>query len=110
MQRSWPKGQQPHPEYGKKALEFVRRWHLPGAIHEQNLQTYIPAMRKDPCPYCGRRKGGTIDHIIPRGAGGPNSWENKTGACLKCNQRKNTTPLLHFLIEEHKHVSSVSRI
>jgi 5-methylcytosine-specific restriction endonuclease McrA len=46
------------------------------------------------CQYCGvRRNDLTIDHIIPRSRGGPDSWENVAAACLQCNVSKgNRTP------------------
>lgn len=41
------------------------------------------------CQYCGRRmRFLTIDHIIPRHAGGGHSWENLVAACQACNRRK----------------------
>jgi 5-methylcytosine-specific restriction endonuclease McrA len=45
------------------------------------------------CGYCGSIKDLTIDHIIPKSRGGPNTWENLICACVKCNVRKgNRTP------------------
>lgn len=43
------------------------------------------------CQYCGKRFGTSelsLDHIVPRSRGGPNTWENIVCACLKCNVRK----------------------
>jgi 5-methylcytosine-specific restriction endonuclease McrA len=39
------------------------------------------------CGYCGA-PASTIDHILPRSRGGPNSWLNTVAACFGCNQRK----------------------
>lgn len=39
------------------------------------------------CAYCGNR-GTTIDHVVPRALGGPNSYENCVAACFSCNQKK----------------------
>lgn len=39
------------------------------------------------CAYCGM-PGSTIDHVMPRSRGGPNSWENLVAACSPCNNRK----------------------
>jgi len=49
------------------------------------------------CQYCGFH-GPTselsIDHVVPRSAGGGTCWENCVLACLACNVRKaNRTPL-----------------
>jgi 5-methylcytosine-specific restriction endonuclease McrA len=44
------------------------------------------------CAYCGDR-GDTVDHVIPRAAGGPSTWENLVASCGRCNGRKgNRTP------------------
>lgn len=49
------------------------------------------------CAYCGRRvatkrKPGcvrmTIDHVIPRSKGGPNTADNLVAACKDCNYKK----------------------
>jgi 5-methylcytosine-specific restriction endonuclease McrA len=41
------------------------------------------------CQYCGARgKDLTIDHVVPRWAGGPNTWDNLVACCRKCNLRK----------------------
>lgn len=43
------------------------------------------------CQYCGdtfRESDLTIDHVIPRVAGGKTSWENCSTSCKSCNSRK----------------------
>lgn len=43
------------------------------------------------CVYCGAKPPQaklTIDHVIPRARGGPNTWENCVTACVSCNARK----------------------
>jgi HNH endonuclease len=56
-------------------------------------------LKADPCAYCGRRRGGTIDHIVPRGSGGISAPSlNGTGSCFRCNNMKSDTPLLEFLL------------
>lgn len=48
------------------------------------------------CVYCGddltlrsgRSNTITVDHYIPRGAGGSNSWDNVVASCARCNERK----------------------
>lgn len=41
------------------------------------------------CQYCGRQtKDLTVDHVIPRHRGGPNTWENVVTACIPCNHKK----------------------
>ncbi len=43
------------------------------------------------CQYCGKRfttNDLSLDHVIPRSAGGPATWENIVCACVKCNVKK----------------------
>ncbi len=47
------------------------------------------------CQYCGTKlnlgRGDgkvTIDHVLPRSRGGPNTWENTVAACEGCNTEK----------------------
>lgn len=45
------------------------------------------------CQYCGARERLTIDHVLPKSRGGPDTWENLVAACTRCNNRKgNRTP------------------
>lgn len=44
------------------------------------------------CAYCGRRAT-TVDHVVPRSAGGTDSWMNTVASCAEDNHRKaNRTP------------------
>lgn len=49
------------------------------------------------CQYCARRfavQRLSLDHVMPRSRGGPDTWENVVCACLNCNVRKGgRTPL-----------------
>jgi 5-methylcytosine-specific restriction endonuclease McrA len=41
------------------------------------------------CQYCGARgRDLTIDHVVPRWAGGPDAWDNLVACCRKCNLKK----------------------
>lgn len=41
------------------------------------------------CQYCGAKSRElTIDHVLPRWAGGPHTWENLVACCRKCNLKK----------------------
>ena len=55
-------------------------------------------LRKDPCGLCGG-PGGSIDHIVPRAAGGPNVWSNTSGCCKHCNSGKGANGLLQHLAQ-----------
>lgn len=61
----------------------------------------IPLTRKNllhrdshACQYCGYSGDElTLDHVIPRSRGGPETWENIVTACVRCNVKKgNRTP------------------
>lgn len=41
------------------------------------------------CQYCGARgKDLTIDHVVPKWAGGPHTWDNLVACCRRCNLTK----------------------
>lgn len=41
------------------------------------------------CQYCGvRHRDLTIDHVVPRWAGGPHTWDNLVACCRRCNLKK----------------------
>ena len=59
------------------------------------LLTRRNVLRRDRhrCVYCGAAERLTIDHVLPKSRGGPDSWENLVAACTPCNNRKgNRTP------------------
>lgn len=39
------------------------------------------------CAYCAR-PATTVDHVLPRSRGGPDSWENLVACCVRCNNLK----------------------
>lgn len=68
--------------------------HRAALRNDKELVRSIRARDGNRCRYCGRRvdwtdrksaKGGTYDHVIPRG---PNTAENVVVACRGCNSRK----------------------
>src|SRR5690625_3538929 len=64
------------------ALESRRRRFPEGLAHRIRLRHASCAT-----PGCNRPIEGA-DHREPWGAGGPSSWENGTGLCKRCNQRR----------------------
>ena len=49
----------------------------------------ILARDKFTCQYCGAKgKEMTIDHVVPKWAGGPHSWDNLVCCCRRCNLKK----------------------
>lgn len=37
------------------------------------------------CLYCGSKEALTLDHVLPKSKGGPNSWTNLATCCMRCN-------------------------
>ena len=49
------------------------------------------ARDRNRCQYCGSlfpTSELSIDHVLPRSQGGPDTWENLVCACVRCNSRK----------------------
>lgn len=63
-----------------------------------DYQAWSWSRLKDPCAYCGA-PGTTNDHIVPRSEGGSEGHSNIARACLDCNMKKGSTPLLLFLLD-----------
>lgn len=40
------------------------------------------------CVYCGSNRKLTLDHVIPKSKGGPNTWTNLVTCCSSCNVKK----------------------
>lgn len=41
------------------------------------------------CQYCGAKaRDLTIDHVVPKWAGGPQTWDNLVACCRRCNLKK----------------------
>lgn len=53
------------------------------------------------CTYCGLDKTLTIDHLIPRHSGGPDSADNTVWACRSCNSSKNARDLFRWWFQQH---------
>jgi 5-methylcytosine-specific restriction endonuclease McrA len=51
----------------------------------------IFARDKNCCQYCGKRYPTSelsLDHVVPKSAGGKSTWENMVCSCTKCNVKK----------------------
>lgn len=58
------------------------------------------------CQYCGKKMSDgecTVDHIVPKVAGGKSSWENCVCSCKRCNNLKGDKPLEHTDMKLKKH-------
>lgn len=54
------------------------------------------------CVYCSRPDPETVDHVVPRYAGGLDVLENTVAACSGCNQDKGDYSLLLWLLRDRK--------
>jgi 5-methylcytosine-specific restriction endonuclease McrA len=70
-------------------------------VGDQRRPRFNTIARKDPCAYCGMPSE-TIDHIIPRGRGGLDRWDNLAGACRRCNHEKGSQSMLLFLAKREE--------
>lgn len=79
--------------YGKKQFGFVMNRFKKLSVGEINWSTSIREYvkereQKDVCIYCGNRKDLTLEHILPRSRGGPDTPDNAVWACKSCNSSK----------------------
>jgi len=44
------------------------------------------------CQYCGSERHLTVDHVVPRCKGGPDTWDNLVTSCAPCNRKKGDRP------------------
>ena len=65
-------------------------------VSSHDIGVYKRIVVADPCCYCGE-PAYCLDHIVPRVDGGPNTWDNLTAACERCNNAKSGRSLLSFL-------------
>ena len=72
------------------------------------LTTYVRVPRRNPsarisrravfardrhrCQYCGSPRHLTVDHVVPRSKGGPDTWDNLVTSCAPCNRKKGDRP------------------
>lgn len=58
-------------------------------VHDSSNASAAGVLRRDKsqCGYCGGFAD-TIDHVMPKSRGGPNTWSNLVAACLACNLLK----------------------
>ncbi len=76
---------------GMHAPSVVKmRYHVRRPLPKLRLSRHsIMARDKNCCQYCGvKGKDLTIDHVVPRWMGGPQTWENLVACCRKCNLKK----------------------
>jgi 5-methylcytosine-specific restriction endonuclease McrA len=101
--RSWADVSRAQAELGEPVIRSPRLVLLPPEVvlltaYEGRGARTVVFSRKNlwkrdryTCQYCGMQPGPgelTIDHVVPRSAGGLSTWENCVLACVDCNTRK----------------------
>jgi 5-methylcytosine-specific restriction endonuclease McrA len=66
----------------------VPRHHASGRISRRA----VFARDRHRCQYCGSDRHLTVDHVVPRSKGGPDTWDNLVTSCAPCNRKKGDRP------------------
>ena len=74
-------------EYAAQAKQR-REWLEKHLISQRNLCGYCCIVTTDTTVAGIEDRRATIDHIVPRSGGGPDTFENTLAACAYCNTRK----------------------
>lgn len=71
-------------------LVLRMRYHVKRPLPQLKLcRQTILARDNHTCQYCGKTgRDLTIDHVVPRRAGGGHSWDNLVACCRRCNLKK----------------------
>ena len=68
-----------------RVVYFIRR----PLLRRKMTKLEVFSRDKYACQYCGNTvKELTIDHVVPKRAGGAHCWENVVTACIPCNRKK----------------------
>ena len=59
-------------------------------------------LHSDTCCYCGSREALTLDHLVPRAAGGGDTGDNLVYSCQSCNSSKGKKDLLVWYLEKRQ--------
>ncbi|QZS57566.1 HNH endonuclease [Rhodococcus opacus] len=75
-----------------QTIRLLRYVYVPHSVlvTDSSRATFAGVFRRDRnrCGYCAEPVATTIDHVLPRSRGGPNTWANLVACCVPCNQRK----------------------
>ena len=75
-----------------QTIRLLRYVYVPHQVivDDGSRATFAGVLRRDNyrCGYCDARFAGTVDHVLPRSRGGPNSWANLVACCAPCNSFK----------------------
>jgi hypothetical protein len=76
-----------------------------GSLSRLDVVAFLFSVQGSVCSICGRymrKRHATIDHVIPRGLGGPHHILNWALAHRPCNQRKGCTMPLPDQLARHQ--------
>lgn len=63
---------------------YIDIWLTAGENYRRETEAAVAGLH---CVYCGDRAQ-TFDHVVPRAAGGPDTYENLVPVCRTCNGSK----------------------
>ena len=63
-----------------------------GAAPARISRRAVFARDRHRCQYCGSERHLTVDHVVPRSKGGPDTWDNLVTSCAPCNRKKGDRP------------------
>lgn len=74
---------------------------ISAAKRRRSLRDRLSAEQNHRCCMCGARTNEprsvleepTLEHLVPRGRGGPDTYENCVMTCAGCNNRRGSAPL-----------------
>ena len=76
--------------YCPSVIRLLDYRHIPAKLQHINRKN-IYSRDDYTCMYCGKKlpyRLLSFDHVIPKSAGGKNTWENLVTCCLPCNHKK----------------------
>ena len=94
--------------FGKRQYSFVmdrfKRLCSGEICWSTSIREYVKEREKqDECIYCGSREDLTLEHILPRSRGGPDSPDNAVWICKSCNSSKGSKRLYEWYGLENRY-------
>ena len=94
-------------KYGKGHFIIRSRLHSGlknGTMNVRSLthDDQLKLKMRQACSYCGSQENLSMDHLIPKERGGPESADNIVWACRFCNSSKGPTDLLDWMQKQDR--------
>lgn len=89
----------PDPKYVTQPLKVDKigfttdKMKVASLFRDEQTKLKLPKI----CYYCGGKEKLSLDHIIPRKKGGPDSGDNLIFSCRKCNSSKGSKDLMEWM-------------